>query len=136
MLQIAHNEPLSTEGSSPGKDNECCGGRALRLQVSVSNFDHAQVARRSMLDSSIAGIQFMIYSFSIRDADGFLEALSCMSLPNDVAAEDFGGAVIRDMLLGNPDPHASGTMCVVENERVVCCTHFSKVHIGPKCPAN
>ena len=69
----------------------------------------------------------MIYNFSIRDADGsLLEDIGCISLPSDVAAEDFGDAVIRDMLLGNPDPHPGGMMCVAEKERVVCCTPFLK----------
>ena len=51
----------------------------------------------------------MIYNFSIRDADGrVLEAIGCISLPSDVGAEDFGDAVIRDMVLGNPAPHPGG----------------------------
>ena len=63
----------------------------------------------------------MIYSFSIRNADGsHREDAGCIFLSNDRSARAFGTSVIRDMLPGNPDPYTGCTMDVRESERVVC----------------
>jgi hypothetical protein len=67
----------------------------------------------------------MIYSFSIRNADGsHWEDTGCMTLLNDYAALAFGNDVIRDMLSGNSDQHIGCTMDVMQGERPVCSVAF------------
>ena len=101
------------------------------MRAQLSNIDHGQITCQSMLPKlpKLASPQAgppMIYSFSIRNADGsHREDTGNMTLLNDDAARDFGNAVIEDMLPGNPDRHTGCTMDVTEGERFVCCIAFS-----------
>lgn len=63
----------------------------------------------------------VIYSFSIRNADGSSrEETGDIRLFNDHAALAFGNDVIRDMLHDNVDQYVGWTMDIAEGERAVC----------------
>lgn len=67
----------------------------------------------------------LVYSFSIRNADGSdREFLGFADLLNDRAALAFGNDVIGDMLRDNVDQYADWMMDIAEGERDVYCIAF------------
>jgi hypothetical protein len=60
-----------------------------------------------------------IYRFVLRNANGEVEQLGFMPLPDDKEAVAFGETMVRELVEGNPTPYVDSVMEVSDGGRAV-----------------